>query len=66
MGKIQYEQLIGYKCEEMVIQFGNLQIYNDYPTQNINCGSNGNYLGKTLIIVLLNMYSLNSDSAGIL
>ena len=50
MGKIEQEQLVGYKCEDVVIKFGNLQVYNDYPTQDITCTSNGNYLGKAFNI----------------
>ena len=50
MGKVQKDVSTGFNCEDVVIHFGNLQIYNDYPTQNITCNSNGNYLGKTFTI----------------
>ena len=53
MGKIQTENSVSYKCEEVVLNFGNLQVYTDYPSENINCSSNGNYLGKAYIFVLV-------------
>ena len=46
LGKIQERSSNAYKCNELVLYFGNMHVYDNYPMENISCSSNGNYLGK--------------------
>ena len=57
LGKIQEQNSIAYKCNELVIYFGNMHVYDNYAMEDISCSSNGNYLGKAYIFFcVLNYY----------
>ena len=46
MGKLPLDVSQGYYCREVVVKFGNLNIYDNFPVSNVSCKSEGNYLGK--------------------